>query len=89
MRIIIDSIMVRDQHLNTRVSPEAYKVLLMRCSDQGCTPYRYLRQLVHADVGLGPEGEVVKSPLEVQEPVQTELKVENERDDESRISIVG
>ena len=81
--------MVRDQHLNTRVSPEAYKVLLMKCSDQGCTPYRYLRQLVHADAGMDPEGEVVQDPEEAPAPVQTELKVENERDDESRISIVG
>jgi len=81
--------MVRDQHLNTRVSQAAYKVLLLKCSDQGCTPYRYLRQLVHADVGLGPEGEEPEGVQDVEVPVQTELKVKNGRNDEDRISIVG
>jgi len=59
--------MVRDQHLNTRVSQEAYKALLLKCSDQGCTPYRYLRQLIHADVGLDPEGDVIQEPVAKEE----------------------
>lgn len=84
--------MVRDQHLNTRVSPAAYKVLLLKCSDEGCTPYRYLRQLVHADVGLGPEGQELEGVQDVEEaegPVQMELKVKNGRNDEDRIRIIS
>jgi len=80
--------MVRDQHLNTRVSPEAYKVLLMKCSDQGCTPYRYVRQLIHADAGLDPEGEAPQDPEEDPGPVQTELK-EKDESDEGRFDFRG
>ena len=78
--------MVRDQHLNTRVSQEAYKVLLLKCADEGCTPYRYVRQLIHADAGLDPEGEAVQDSGEV--PKQTELIVEDEHV-EGRIRITG
>jgi len=70
--------MVRGQHLNTRVSPEAYKSLLQKCADRGCTPYEYVRRLVHADVGLDVDGDVPADLEEGQEPVQTELIVENE-----------
>jgi len=81
--------MVRDQHLNTRVSPEAYKALLQKCADGGCSTYEYLRQLVHADVGLDVDGDVPEDLDRVQEPVQPELIVKNERDDENRIKILG
>lgn len=74
--------------MTTRVSPEAYRRLLQSCADQGCSTYQYLRQLVHADVGLDTEGAVIPDPEEVQDPVQTELKV-NGGTDEERIRILG
>ncbi len=78
--------MVKGQHLNTRVSPEAYQALLRKCADGGCTPYEYVRQLIHSDVGLDVDGDVPEDH-EVLDPVQTEL-VKNERI-EGRINIVG
>jgi len=44
--------MVNGQHLNTRISQEAYKKLMQKCSEEGCSTYEYLRQLVNADIGL-------------------------------------
>lgn len=80
--------MVRDQHLNTRISPEAYKKLLQKCANGGCTPYRYLRQLIHTDVGVDVDGVFLAEVQE--EPVQTELKDENEHNNiEKRYRIVG
>jgi len=61
--------------MTTRVSPEAYRTLLQKCADRGCSTYDYLRWLVHADVGLNADGDV---PAE-EEPVQTELIDEDER----------
>ena len=75
--------MVKGQHLNTRVSPEAYQALLRKCANGGCTPYEYVRRLIHSDVGLDANGDVPED----QDPVQTEL-VKNERI-EGRINIVG
>lgn len=75
--------MVKGQHLNTRVSPQAYQALLRKCADGECTPYEYVRRLIHADVGLDNDGDVPEDLDEVQEPVQTELKVENEHESES------
>ena len=81
--------MVKGQHLNTRVSPEAYQALLRKCADGGCTPYEYVRQLIHSDMGLDVNGDVPEDLGEVQEPVQKELELGNERDDEGRIKILG
>lgn len=61
----------------TRVSPEIYKKLLQKCADGGCSTYEYLRQLVHLDVGLDEDEDVPEEPVD--EVVQTELKVEDER----------
>lgn len=89
--------MVRDQHLNTRVTPEAYQALLRKCADQGCTPYKYIRQLVHADVGLDIHGDVpeetdVEADALVvpddEEPVSEEVK-EDGNNIEKRYKIVG
>ena len=52
--------MVQGQHLNTRVSQKAYKALLQKCADKGCSPYEYLRQLVYADIGLDVQEPVAK-----------------------------
>lgn len=78
--------MVRDQQLNTRITPKAYKALLAKCSDQGCSTYAYLRQLVHGDVGVpeDPKENGLGSPA----TGQTELKEENGVD-EDRIIITG
>jgi len=80
--------MVKGQHLNTRVSPEAYQALLRKCADGGCTPYEYVRQLIHSDMGLDVNGDVPEDLPEVPVPVQMELKSENERNDERRIKIL-
>ena len=66
---------MKGQHLNTRVSPEAYQKLLRKCADGGCTPYEYVRQLIHADVGLDKNGDVPEDLDEVQEPEQKVLIV--------------
>jgi len=81
------SLMVRDQQLNTRITPEAYKALLAKCSDQGCSTYAYLRQLVHKDVEV-PEDTPAENNLGAPALGQTELKEENESD-EGRIVITG
>lgn len=75
--------MVRLQQLNTRIDPEAYKLLMMKCADQGCSTYKYLQQLVHADVGIDVEAAAVQESgvQEAPGPVQTELKAENESDE--------
>jgi len=82
--------MMKGRHLNTRISQRAYKEVLLKCADGGCSPYEYIRQLIHADVGLDVEGDV---PQELEEgseaPIQTELIEKNERDDEGRIKIIG
>lgn len=67
--------MGKGKQLNTRVSPEAFKAMMQKCADGSCTTYEYLRQLIHADVGLNVDGKVPRDP----EPVQTEL-TENERE---------
>lgn len=81
--------MVKSQHLNTRVSPEAYQALLRKCAEGGCTPYEYVRRLIHSDMGLDVNGDVPEDLGEVQEPVQKELSVKNERDYEDRVKIIG
>lgn len=61
--------MVRLQQLNTRIDPEAYKLLMLKCADQGCSTYKYLQQLVHENVGHDvPEDldEVQEEPAEKQ-----------------------
>jgi len=80
--------MVRDQHLNTRITPEAYKNLLNKCADRGCTPYTYLRELIHADV----KPDVLEEPEDLgeEEPVPEEEENEDERNNiEKRYKIVG
>lgn len=57
-------IMVQNQ-ITTRVSPENYSKMLRRCADGNCTPYQYLQNLVVEDLNNyaefldreGPEGE--------------------------------
>jgi len=80
--------MGQNRVITTRVSPAAYKKLLQKCADGGCSTYEYFRQLVHTDVGLNAENVLVpgdEKPLvePEEEPVQTELKVENEHESES------
>ena len=58
--------MGRLQQLNTRINPEAYKLLMLKCADQGCSTFEYVRRLVHADVGLDVNGDVPED----QEPVE-------------------
>jgi len=77
-------IMVRDQQLNTRITPEAYKALLAKCSEAGCSTYKYLRQLVHENVGVPEDPQ--ENSLGAPAPGQTELKEKNGVD-ESRITI--
>ncbi len=57
--------MTRLQQLNTRIDPEAYKLLMLKCADQGCSTYKYLQQLIHTDVGLDVDGvdEVQEEPV--------------------------
>jgi len=70
--------MVRDKPMTTRVSQEAYKVLLQKCADRGCSTYEYLRQLVHEDTGLAEEnGSAAPAPV-VPKLNQTELIAEDE-----------
>lgn len=78
--------MVRDQQLNTRITPEAYKALLAKCSEAGCSTYAYLRQLVHGDVGVPEDPQ--ENSLGAPALGQVELKEENEHD-EGRIVITG
>jgi len=66
--------MGQNRVITTRVSPVAYKKLLQKCADEGCSTYEYFRQLVHADVGLSVD-------RDVPEKTQTELIVENESDE--------
>lgn len=81
--------MGKGKQLNTRVSPEAFQVLMQKCADGSCTTYEYLRQLIHADVGLNVDGRVPEDPVIEAEPLkQTEL-TKNERDDSGKIRIVG
>ena len=74
--------MVRDKSVTTRVSPEAYKALLQKCANGGCSPYEYLRQLVQEDMGFTGE-----APDQME---QTELKNQDEqRRDDGKIRIIG
>lgn len=73
---------MKNRQMTTRVSPQAYKKLMQKCADGGCSTYEYLRQLVHADVGLDVDEDIIE------DPVQTELIVKNERNDERRIKIL-
>ena len=65
--------------MTTRVSEEAYKELLQKCADRGCSTYEYLRQLVHADMGFNVDGDVPEKPVEEEkeedEPVREGIKV--------------
>ena len=75
--------MGKGKQLNTRVSPDAFQALMQKCADGSCTTYEYLRQLVHADVGLDVDGRVPGDPVIEAEPlVQMEL-TENERESKS------
>lgn len=69
--------------MTTRVSQETYAAFLAKCSNKGCSPYEYLKELVEVDLGL----------VDPSKPVQTELTEqelkENGRNDEERISIVS
>ena len=76
--------MVKGQHLNTRISQEAYKKLMQKCADGGCSTYEYLRHLVYADVGF-----IVEEPLATENIIQTELNEENERYIKTGIRITG
>ena len=88
--------MGRNRVITTRVSPEAYKKMLQKCADGGCSPYEYFRHLVYADIRLNEaepvpeiEAEPVPEPEEPDEEMkQTEL-VKNGRSDEGRIRITG
>jgi len=81
--------MVKGRQLNTRVSPEAFKVMMQKCADGGCSTYEYLRQLVHADVGLDVDGKGPRDPsLDADLLIQTEL-TENERNDSGKIRIIS
>jgi len=85
--------MGRNRVITTRVSPEAYKKMLQKCADGGCSPYEYYRNLVYADVGINeaePVPEIEADPVpEPEEPVPEEEK-EDERDNiEKRYKIVG
>ena len=66
--------------MTTRVSPEAYKKLMQKCGEEGCSTYEYLRKLVHDDVGVEVVPYVPQKPAEDPEelPKQTELIVEDE-----------
>lgn len=81
--------MVRDQHLNTRIRPEAYKALLVKCADEGCSTYTYVRNLIHSHIEeIAAEAdeaaqETVDDPAQKKIP---ELLEENERS-EGRITI--
>lgn len=81
--------MTKGRQLNTRVSPEAFKAMMQKCANGGCSTYEYLRQLVHTDVGLDVDGQ---GPMELEvdaEPlVQTEL-IKNERNDSGKIRIIS
>jgi len=88
--------MGQNRVITTRVSPAAYKKLLQKCADGGCSTYEYFRQLVHTDVGLNeaipvPEIEAESVPEPVPEPEEpNEEEKEDERDDiEKRYKIVG
>jgi len=89
--------MGRNRVITTRVSPEAYKKMLQKCADGGCSPYEYYRNLVYSDVGLNVEGvdidKVVpadENPIVEEEPVPEEEEKEDERDNiEKRYKIVG
>lgn len=67
--------MGRNRVITTRVSPEAYKKMLQKCADGGCSPYEYFRHLVNEDVGLNVDGDAVKDLDRVQEPEQKVLIV--------------
>jgi len=80
--------MVRVKPLSTRVEPETYSALLLKCSEKGCSTYEYLRALVVADVGPVVD---VQDVLEVEEAAPTEfqakLVIKNDGNDERRIKI--
>ena len=67
--------MGKNRVITTRVSPEAYKKMLQKCADGGCSPYEYFRNLVHSDVGLNVDGDAVKDLDRVQESEQKVLIV--------------
>ena len=84
--------MGQNRVITTRVSPAAYKKLLQKCADGGCSTYEYFRQLVHTDVGLNeaePVPEIEAEPVPDPEEPKEEEK-EDERDNiEKRYKIVG
>ena len=82
--------MDKGKQLNTRVSPEAFKAMMQRCADGGCSTYEYLRQLVHADVGLDVDGKALgDAVVEAELLIQTELTENERRDDSGKIRIIG